>query len=75
MHHPLSLYASSCVVATPHFCLALTTTEMCPFCKETCESDKANRGKVQFPQKTGSRSYRAHIYAIVRTIIFFFRPM
>nr|XP_051206351.1 uncharacterized protein LOC127321370 [Lolium perenne] len=31
---------------------------------KTCESNKANRAKVQFQQKTGSRSYTAHIYAL-----------
>lgn len=32
--------------------------------KETCEANKENKAKVQFQQKTGLRSYHAHIYAI-----------
>uniref|UniRef100_A0A8I6YSG7 Uncharacterized protein n=1 Tax=Hordeum vulgare subsp. vulgare TaxID=112509 RepID=A0A8I6YSG7_HORVV len=32
--------------------------------KETCESNKDNRSKVKFHQKTGSRPYISHVHAL-----------
>jgi hypothetical protein len=54
-------------------CLVMHALMYCLLtCKKTCESNKGNREKVQFQQKTRSRSYGAHIYAIVRTCLFFY---
>ncbi|KAL6653999.1 hypothetical protein ACP70R_007464 [Stipagrostis hirtigluma subsp. patula] len=36
--------------------------------KDNCEKNKANREKVQFQQRTGSRSYIAHCYALAREV-------
>ena len=58
---------------TTYFCAMTLTTTFVPICKKTCLSNKDNRAKVQFQQKTGSRSYTAHIYALVRIILLFFR--
>ena len=40
------------------------------FLQKTCLSNQKNRAKVVFSQKTGSRSYAAHIYQAVRTSLF-----
>jgi hypothetical protein len=37
----------------------------------TCEKNMANRKKVKFGQKTGSRCYVAHVHAIVRFTLLF----
>ena len=42
--------------------------------QQTCESNIANRAKVVFQQKTGSRSFVAHIYAKVNMCYYHQQP-
>ena len=41
----------------------------CALLQNTCMKNKDSRAAVKFGQKTGSRSYAAHLYAAVRTLL------
>nr|XP_051202031.1 uncharacterized protein LOC127315597 [Lolium perenne] len=48
---------------------ALTALWVTPRHRNTCTKNKDSRAAVKFGQKTGSRSYAAHLYATIRTLL------
>ena len=48
----------------PRTCLSIAVLIL-PFLQNICQINKANRAKVKYSHKTGSRSYVAHVQCLV----------